>query len=229
MPDYELLDRVDHYIQDLFSANDEALQHALHNSQQHGLPSINVSANEGKLLYLLAKLCGANRVLEIGTLGGYSTIWLARALPPPPHGRLLTLEYEPKHAEVARANIAHAGLSDRVEVRVGAALDLLPQIQARMEGPFDLFFIDADKVNYPHYLHWCISLARPGSLILSDNLIRDGRVLDPPPDDAAAQAIAHFNRLLATDPRLESLILPIMRGHIDGLGISIVRKPQGDA
>jgi predicted O-methyltransferase YrrM len=217
-----LLHAVDEYIQHLFSANDPALQHALDNSQRHGLPPINVSANEGKLLYMLAKLSGAGKVLELGTLGGYSTIWLARALPE--DGRVLTLEYNPKHAEVARANIAFAGLSDRIEVRVGAALDLLPQIEARGEGPFDLFFIDADKVNYPHYLHWCIRLARPGSVILSDNLIRNGSVLQPPPDDEAAQVIARFNREIASDPRLESLILPIMREEIDGLGICLVKQ-----
>jgi predicted O-methyltransferase YrrM len=217
----ELLQRIDSYIEDLFSTRDEALAKALEESERHGLPAINVSANEGKLLYMLAKLSGARKVLEIGTLGGYSTIWLARALPP--HGRLLTLEYNPKHAEVARANIARAGLAERVEVRLGAGLDLLPQLEANGEGPFDLVFIDADKDNYPGYLEWCIRLSRPGSVILSDNLIRNGAAIDPPGDDQAAQVIARFNRQLATDPRLESLILPIMRTSIDGLGISIVK------
>src|SRR6478672_9917038 len=152
-----LLRQVDDYIEGLFSTNDEALAAALADSQREGLPSINVSANEGRLLYTLAKMSGAKKILEIGTLGGYSTIWLARALPE--GGRLLTLEYSPKHAEVSRANIAHAGLDGVVEVRVGAALDLLPQIAANGEGPFDLFFIDADKENYPGYLDWAIKLS----------------------------------------------------------------------
>jgi predicted O-methyltransferase YrrM len=217
----KLLQRIDSYIEDLFSTNDEALAAALEESERHGLPAINVSANEGKLLYMLAKLSGARKALEIGTLGGYSTIWLARALPP--GGQLLTLEYNPKHAEVARANIARAGLAERVEVRLGAGLDLLLQLAANGEGPFDLFFIDADKDNYPGYLEWCIRLSRPGSVILSDNLIRNGAAIHPPGDDQAAQVIARFNRQLATDPGLESLVVPIMRTSIDGLGISIVR------
>src|SRR5688572_16340555 len=151
-----LLQQIDDYIENLFSRNDSALQSALEDSERNGLPAINVSANEGRLLYMLAKVSGAKRILEIGTLGGYSTIWLGRALPQ--DGSLLSLEYSPKHAEVARANIARAGLADKVEVRVGAGLDLLPQLADRGEGPFDLFFIDADKENYPGYLQWAIRL-----------------------------------------------------------------------
>lgn len=214
------LQQIDNYIESLYSTNDEALAATLKSMGENGLPSINVSANEGRLLYLLAKISGARKILEIGTLGGYSTIWLARALPP--GGRLLTLEYDPKHAEVARANIARAGLADVVEVRLGAGLDLLPQIAASGEGPFDLFFIDADKVSYPDYLDWSIKLSHPGSLILSDNLIRDGSVLAPNPDDEVSTTIARYNRKLATHPRLESLVLPIIRENTDGLGITIV-------
>jgi predicted O-methyltransferase YrrM len=216
-----LLIRIDDYLENLFSANDDALQAALEESERNGLPQINVSANEGRLLHILARLSGAKRILEIGTLGGYSTIWLARALPE--GGSLLTLEYSPKHATVARANIERAGLGDKVEVRVGAGLDLLPQIEANGEGPFDLFFIDADKDNYPGYLDWAIKLSRPGSVILSDNLIRNGVVIEPAPDDVVATVISQYNRRLATDPRLESVILPIVRGNTDGLGITIVR------
>jgi predicted O-methyltransferase YrrM len=215
-----LLRQVDDYIQSLFSTNDEALAAALQDSQREGLPSINVSANEGRLLYILAKMSRATKILEIGTLGGYSTIWLARALPE--GGYLLTLEYSPKHAAVARANIERAGLSNVVEVREGAGLDLLPQIEAEGVGPFDLFFIDADKDNYPGYLEWAVKLSHPGSVILSDNLIRGGDVLSPPPDNSAARTIARYNRTLATHPRLESIILPITRENTDGLGISIV-------
>jgi predicted O-methyltransferase YrrM len=216
-----LLGRIDDYIEGLFSQNDEALEGALRESERNGLPAINVSANEGRLLHLLAKMSGARQILEIGTLGGYSTIWLARALPE--GGKLISLEYSPKHAEVARANVERAGLSDRVEIRVGAGLDLLPQIAEAGEGPFDLFFIDADKDNYPGYLEWALRLSRPGSVILSDNLIRNGAVLDPSPDDTAATVISGYNRELAQNPKLDSVILPIIRGSTDGLGISIVR------
>jgi predicted O-methyltransferase YrrM len=218
----DLLKQIDNYIEALFSANDWVLEQALEESQKNGLPPINVSPNEGRLLYILAKLSHASKILEIGTLGGYSTIWLGRALPV--GGRLLTLEYEAKHAEVARSNIARAGLSEIVEVRLGAGLNLLPEIAANNEGPFDLFFIDADKVNYSGYLEWAIKLSHPGSLILSDNLIRNGAVIDPPPDDQAAEAIARFNKELAESPNLESVILPITRENTDGLGISIVRS-----
>ena len=214
------LRQIDNYIENLYSSNDEALNATLKSIAEHGLPPINVSPNEGKLLYMLAKISGARKILEIGTLAGYSTIWLARALPP--GGRLLTLEYDPKHAEVARANIARAGLGGVVEVRLGAGLDLLPEIAANREGPFDLFFIDADKGAYPDYLDWAITLSRPGSLILSDNLIREGAVMGPNPDDQNAVAIARYNRKLATHPRLESLVLPIIREYIDGLGITLV-------
>jgi caffeoyl-CoA O-methyltransferase len=216
-----LLQQIDGYIENLFSTNDDALQSALADSERNGLPRINVSANEGRLLYILARMSVARRILEIGTLGGYSTIWLARALPD--DGRLLSLEYSTKHAEVARANIERAGLGDKVEVRVGAGLDLLPQIAANGEGPYDLFFIDADKENYPGYLEWAIKLSRPGSVILSDNLIRNGAAMNPSPDDSAATVVARYNRELATNPRLESIILPITRESTDGLGITIVK------
>ena len=216
-----LLRKIDSYLEGLFPGNDAALQAALDESERNGLPPINVSANEGRLLHILAKISGARRILEIGTLGGYSTIWLARALSE--GGSLLTLEYSPKHAEVARANIARAGLSDKVEVRVGAGLDLLPQIEANNEGPFDLFFIDADKENYPGYLDWAIKLSRRGSVILSDNLIRNGVVIEPDPENVVATVVSQYNRQLATDPRLESVILPIIRDSTDGLGITIVK------
>ncbi len=212
---------IDDYIESL-NPPDEALQHALEETEKNELPQINVSPNEGRLLHLLARICGARKILEIGTLGGFSAINLARALPE--YGKLISLEYSTKHAEVARANINYAGLSDRVEIRVGAGLDLLPQLQEAGEGPFDLFFIDADKVNYPGYLEWCIKLSKPGSVILSDNLIRDGKVIEPPPDDEAAVAINEFNKILTSDPRLETVILPIIRESVDGLGITVVRE-----
>ncbi len=212
------LREVDDYIQGLFPP-DDALLHALETSEQEGLPQINVSPNEGRLRYMIALMSGARKILEIGTLGGFSTINLARALPP--GGRLLSLEYSPKHAEVARGNIEHAGLGEVVEVRVGPALDSLAEIERAGEGPFDLFFIDADKVTYPEYLDWAIRLSRPGSVILADNVIR--RIIIPPEDDREGRAIAQFNRRLSEDPRLESIILPIMRETVDGLSITVVR------
>jgi predicted O-methyltransferase YrrM len=214
------LRRIDDYIQ-AFSPPDDALLHALKTSEENGLPPINVSPNEGRLLYMLARISGAGKILEIGLLGGFSAINLARALPP--DGKLVSLEYSPKHAEVARGNIAYAGLSDRVDIRVGAGLDLLPQLEAGNEGPFDLIFIDADKVNYSGYLQWSIRLSHPGTVILSDNLIRDGLVIDPPSDNQDAVAISQFNRELTSNPRLETVILPIVRENVDGLGITVVR------
>lgn len=214
------LRQIDEYIEGLFPPN-EALVQALDNSRRNELPEINVSPNEGRLLYVLARMCGARDALEIGTLGGFSTINLARALPE--DGKLISLEYSPKHAEVARANIEQAGLSGKVEIRIGAGLDLLPQIEANEEGPFDLFFIDADKESYPEYLEWCLRLSRPGSVILSDNLIRDGLVIDPPADNVFAQVISRYNRTLASSTRLDTVIVPIIRENVDGLGISIVK------
>jgi predicted O-methyltransferase YrrM len=215
-----MLRRIDGYVESLYSSNDEVLDATVKSIRDNGLPQINVSANEGKLLYMLAKLSGARRILEIGTLAGYSTIWLARALPE--GGMLLSLEYDAKHAQIARDNIERAGLSNRVEIRIGAGLELLPQVEAKGDGPFDLFFIDADKENYPGYLDWAIKLSHPGSVILSDNLIRGGAVLDPNPSDTNASVIARYNRKLATSPRLDSIVLPIIRESVDGLGISIV-------
>lgn len=220
MSDSNLLQQVDDYIEGLFPT-DNTLKEAVRESDRYGLPQIHVSANEGRLLYILAKMSKPSKILEIGALGGYSAIWLARALTE--GGKLLSLEYEPKHAEVARANIERAGLSNRVEVRIGAGLELLPQIAEKGEGPFDLFFIDADKENYPGYLEWAIKLSHPGSVILSDNLIRNGLVINPPADDKNAIAIARFNQGIASNPRLESIIVPIIREQVDGLGISIVK------
>lgn len=165
---------VDTYFTDTIAPADEALTAALAGSVAAGLPEIAVAPNQGKLLHLLARIQGARSILEIGTLGGYSTIWLARALPT--DGRLITLEYDPEHAEVARTNIARAGLDKIVEVRTGAALDSLPQLEAEGAGPFDLFFIDADKVNNPRYVEWALKLSRPGSVIIVDNVVRGGRI-----------------------------------------------------
>jgi predicted O-methyltransferase YrrM len=214
----DLLPRIDSYVEGLFAPPDPALEDALRRSRETGLPEINVSPNGGKLLQLLAEISGARRVLEIGTLGGYSTIHLARALPE--DGSLVSLEVDEHHAEVARENIAGAGLGDRVEVRVGDARVLLARMVEDEEGPFDLTFIDADKASYPEYLEWSLRLSRPGSLILADNVIRGGSVLNP--KDESARATREFNEALANDPRLSSLVLPLIRERVDGLAIARV-------
>jgi predicted O-methyltransferase YrrM len=215
-----LLARIDDYIQDLFAPQDEALEAAVRESQRAGLPEINVSPNEGKLLQLLVQLAGARRILEIGTLGGYSAINLARGMAE--DGLLISLEMDEHHAEVARRNIERAGLAGRVEIRVGDARELLAQLAENGEGPFDLTFIDADKKAYPEYLEWALRLSRPGSLILGDNTIWGGSILDP--RDGSTRAIHEFNERLSRDPRLSAIILPIMRERVDGLAIARVRS-----
>jgi predicted O-methyltransferase YrrM len=184
------------------------------------LPEIHVSPNEGRLLRLLTETAGARRILEVGTLGGYSTIYLARALPE--DGLLISLELDERHAEVARENIAEAGLEGRVEVRVGDARKLLAGMVQDGVEPFDLTFIDADKESYPEYLEWALRLSHPGSLILADNTIRGGSVLDP--RDESARATRKFNENLARDPRLSAHILPLIRERVDGLAIARVLK-----
>ncbi len=214
----DLLIEIDSYVEGLFAPPDPALEAALRRSREAGLPEINVSPNEGKLLQLLAETAGARRILEIGTLGGYSTIHLARALPE--GGSLVSLELDERYAGVARENIREAGFVDRVEVRVGDAKTLLARMVEDGEGAFDLTFIDADKGGYPEYLEWALRLSRPGSLILVDNAIRGGSVLDP--EDESARATHDFNEALAKDPRLSALVLPLIRERIDGIAIARV-------
>ncbi len=218
----QLAVKVDGYIETLFNPPDAALLHNLKDAESSGLPTINVSPNEGKLLYLLAKIARAKRVLEIGTLGGYSTTWLARALPV--EGKVITLELDLKHAEVARKNLARAGVADRVEVRVGRATETLRQMISEHEAPFDLIFIDADKPGYVEYLELALQLAHDGTVILADNVIRNGRALNPQPGDANARGVQAYNESMAARPELESIILPIIRENLDGLSISIVKR-----
>lgn len=217
----QLWTSVDDYITQLFVQSDPIMQETLAASETAGLPSISVAPNEGKLLMLLAQLCGARNILEIGTLGGYSTIWLARGMVS--EGSLITLEANPKHAEVARLNIARAGFTDRVEVRVGPARDTLPQLATEGRSPFDLIFIDADKEGYPEYLAWALKLARPGALIIADNVIRDGKILDPADTDPRVQGARRFNQLLAEEPRVKATVIQTVggKGH-DGMAIAIV-------
>jgi predicted O-methyltransferase YrrM len=194
---------VDRFITDHLTPADEALTATLTASKSAGLPAINVAPNQGKLLHLLAQLQGARTVLEIGTLGGYSTIWLARALPE--SGRLISLEYDPAHAEMARLNLARAGVDKIAEVRTGAALDTLPKLAAEPgAGPFDLIFIDADKQNNPRYVEWALKLSRPGSLIIVDNAVQGGAVVDKDSTDPAIVGIRQMYDLVAREPRLSA-------------------------
>jgi len=212
---------VDEFIARRLHERDEALDAALAASAEAGLPAIQVSPCHGKMLHLLARAMGARRILEIGTLGGYSTIWLARALPT--GGRLISLEANPKHAEVARANIARAGLAGAVEVRLGRALDTLPQLAAEQAGPFDLFFIDADKEHIAEYFDWAIRLGRPGSLILVDNVVREGAVLDAESADTAVQGVRRFIERLGRDQRVSATVVQTVGvKKYDGFALAVI-------
>jgi predicted O-methyltransferase YrrM len=218
----ELWTSVDRYITDMLVPADPKLEAALSASSEAGLPPIAVAPNQGKLLLILAQAMGARSILEIGSLGGYSTIWLARALPA--GGRLITLEADAKHAEIARANIARAGLDGIVELRQGKALETLPVLAAEGHGPFDFVFIDADKGNYPGYLEWALKLSRPGTLIIADNVVRDGAVIDAANPDPAVQGVRRMNEIIALEPRLSATAIQTVgsKGY-DGFAIAIVR------
>ena len=212
---------VDGYITDLLVPPDPALDEALRDSAAAGLPSIQVTPNLGKLLYLLARIQGARRVLEIGTLGGYSAIWLGRALPV--GGRVVTLESAPKHAEVARANLARAGLADRVEIRLGRALETLPRLAAEGAAPFDFFFIDADKESNAEYFQWALKLSRPGSVIVVDNVVRDGTVIDPQNVTASVEGVRRLNRVMAAEPRVSvTEVQTVGSKGYDGFALALV-------
>jgi predicted O-methyltransferase YrrM len=217
----ELWTKVDQYHTDLLLPPDPALEDALRASEAAGLPQVQVSPCQGKLLMLLALVRGARRILEIGTLGGYSTIWLARSLPA--DGRLVTLEADPKHADVARGSIANAGLASRVDLRVGKALDLLPGVAAEGLGPFDLIFIDADKVNNLGYFEWSLKLSKPGTLIIIDNVVRDGAVVDASSTDPTIQGVRRCNERLAAEPRVSATTIQTVgsKGY-DGFTLALV-------
>jgi len=212
---------VDRYLADLLLPPDAALESALQRSAAAGLPPIQVSPMLGRLLMVLAQAQGARRILEIGTLGGYSTIWLARALPA--DGHLISLEANPKHAEVAAQNIARAGLAQVVEIIVGQALDSLPQLAAAGGDPFDLFFIDADKASYSEYLQWALKLSRPGSLIIADNVVQHGAIVDDASHDPAVQGARRFHERLAAEPRVNAIAIQTVgsKGY-DGFAIAFV-------
>jgi len=214
---------VDSYITDLFLPPDPALEAALASSAAAGLPAISVSPTQGKLLHLLARIQKARRILELGTLGGYSTIWLARALPA--GGQLISLEVNPKHAEVAQTNLARAGLTSMVEIRLGRAVDVLQQLVSEGCGPFDLIFIDADKPGYADYLQWSLKLARQGTLIVADNVVRKGAVADPESKDENVRGIRKFNEALAAEKRVTTTVIQTVgsKGY-DGFALILVTE-----
>jgi predicted O-methyltransferase YrrM len=221
----ELWTDVDRYFCDLLAPAppDDALDAALLANKEAGLPAIDVSRLQGKFLELLVRISGARRILEIGTLGGYSTICLARALPE--GGRIVTLEFSPHHAETARANLLNAGLLDHVELIVGRAIDSLPTLENTPAAPFDLIFIDADKESYPEYLEWSLKLSRPGTLIVADNVVRDGKVIEPDCDDPMVQGVRRFTDILAAEPRLSATVLQTVgtKGY-DGFALAVVLR-----
>jgi caffeoyl-CoA O-methyltransferase len=200
---------------------DPALKAVGESIDDNGIPQISVSPNQGKFLQIMATLCGAKKILELGTLAGYSTIWMARALPE--GGLLTTLEYDAMHARVAQENIARAGLQAQVDIRVGKALDILPQLHAENAGPFDMIFIDADKPPYAEYYEWALKLSRPGTLIIADNVIREGQVLDPNSADEKVQGVQRLNQILSTDKRVRATIFQTvgLKEH-DGMAFAVV-------
>ncbi|MFJ8263388.1 O-methyltransferase [Rummeliibacillus sp. NPDC094406] len=212
---------VDDYINKKLIPSDSTLEQVQESNKQAGLPNINVSSTHGKLLYLLAKLKGAKNILEIGTLGGYSSIWMARALSET--GKVYTLEFNPDFAKIAEQNIHLAGYQDKVEVIVGKALDTLPILEEK-ELSFDLIFIDADKVNYPHYLKWSLKLANPGAVIIADNVVRDGNILDVKSNDVHTEGLQQFMDLLVNNPAIDSTAIQTVgiKGY-DGFMIGIVK------
>ena len=215
---------VDQYFSGELLAHDPVMESALAACGEAGLPAISVSPNQGRFLQILAQVAGARAILELGTLGGYSTIWLARALPA--GGNLITLEVDEKHAEVARQNIARAGLAEMVEVRVGNALETLPQIFTERCGPFDLIFIDADKPNIPAYFQWALKLSRPGTLIVVDNVVRNGAVIDPDSTDPSVQGVRRFVELLGARADVAGTVIQTVgvKGY-DGLAVVLVSAP----
>ena len=212
---------VDHYYEELLLPENPALSAALAESVAAGLPAISVSPLQGRFLTFLAQSIGARRILELGTLGGYSTICLASALPP--DGRLVSLEAEPSYAKIAQQNIDRAGLTSRVEIRLGRAIDTLPRLARENAGPFDLVFIDADKESYADYFPWAVQLARPGALILADNVVRKGEVIDPASADPLVQGIRRFNQVVAADSRVRATVLQTVgsKGY-DGFLLAVV-------
>lgn len=219
--DQKLFEKVDHYISSLFKTEDDALSATLKSLDESGIPQISVSPNQGKFLQILATLCQAKKILEVGTLGGYSTICMARALPA--DGRIITLELDPKHAAVAQKNINNAGQGSKVDIRIGKAIESLPKLLAEHAGPFDMIFIDADKAPYAEYFQWALKLSRPGTLIIADNVIREGKVLDPNSKDDMVTGVQRFNKILAENKDVTAVIVQMVGiKEWDGMALAIV-------
>lgn len=224
VPDYPAADAanyaaVDEYFANLLAPEDDHLKAALVDNADSDLPAHDVSATQGKMLALYARMVAATRILEIGTLGAYSTIWMARALPI--GGKVVTIEYNERHASTAKRNIERAGLSESIDLHVGKALDVLPSL----DGPFDLIFIDADKPNNPHYIRWALKLSRPGTVIIGDNVVRGGAVKDPASEDANVQGVRAFLEFIAAEPRLDATaIQTVGEKGWDGFSLAIVRE-----
>jgi predicted O-methyltransferase YrrM len=224
----ELWTAVDSYIKEKMVPADEVLTAALKNATDAGLPVIAVSPTQGKQLHLIAKMCHARNILEIGTLGGYSTIWLAWALPQ--GGRVITLEIDPKHADVARKNFALAGLANMIELRLGSALETLPKLAAERRGPFDLIFIDADKTNIPGYFDWSLKMSQPGTVIIVDNIIRDGAVIEADHKDPNIQGVRRFNDMLSSETRVSATeIQTVGEKGYDGFALVLVNAGLNQA
>ena len=218
----QLFESVDQYISQLFHDEDDCLKTTEESIIQSGIPQISVSPNQGKFLHILAKLCNAKKILEMGTLGGYSTIWMARALPE--NGKLVTVEIDKKHADVAQQNFYRCGLAEKIEIRLGKAIDILPQLKAEGAGPFDMIFIDADKPPYTEYFKWALQLSRPGTLIIADNVIREGKVLLGEDPDEMVSGVKRFNKFLSQCTDVTATIFQTVgaKEH-DGMAIAIVK------
>ena len=218
----ELFEAVDHYIDELLVPEDEALIATKDSLEKAGMPQISVSSNQGKFLHILALLCNAKKILEVGTLAGYSTIWLARAIPK--DGQLITIELDPKHAAVAKKNIELAGLGSKVDIRIGKAMDILSKLETEKTGPFDMIFIDADKAPYAEYFQYALRLSRPGTLIVADNVIRDGKVLDPNSSDEMVKGVQRFNKALASNKEVTATIIQTVGvKEYDGMALAVVK------
>ncbi|ATP58193.1 methyltransferase [Pedobacter ginsengisoli] len=220
--DQELFGKVDHYISEMLAPEDEVLKETIKSLDDENMPQISVTANQGKFLQVIARMCNAKRILELGTLAGYSTIWMARSLPE--SGKIVTVEFDPHHANVAKQNIEKAGLSDRVDIRVGKAMDIMLQLKEAKEEPFDLIFIDADKPPYATYFEMALTLSRSGTVIICDNVIREGKVLDEHSDDDRVVGVQRLNKMLASNENVTATILQTVGvKEYDGMAIAVVK------
>ena len=220
--DQEIFGKVDHYISELLAPEDKVLQETIKSLDDAEMPQISVTANQGKFLQVIALMCNAKRVLELGTLGGYSTIWLARSIPD--DGKIVTVEFDPRHANVAKQNIESAGLSGKVDLRIGKAMDVMLELKKANEEPFDLIFIDADKPPYAEYFEMALSLSRSGTVIICDNVIREGKVLDEHSDDDRVVGVQRFNKMLGSNQLVTATILQTVGvKEYDGMAIAVVK------